>query len=433
MSTQALRSASLLSGMTALIFLVACGGKQDAPAPLTSAPVQPAQPLVVQGQILHSITGKAVPGAKVDITRTDGTWLASLAAASDGTFGLDVSAEPSTELKVQASAEGYGFSGTLAQLDKATNSARIPTLTVAPIATTQQTLGVMGGSLIANHVADTTTGHPLRADLPQGALAANTAVSLAPLASADLLPFEQVATRTLTAFHLGTAGQGLSRAAVLTCPLPFQAAPGHQLNVYRLDPATKRWQAVPQKAVVDGPGTTARLEVAQEGTYAVAADLPLQIETASAWVESPLVVPGDSKVFSLLKGSQVITLENQVSVTYLVKAGSAPVDPWLANLLKLSFGASDTYSVRHRLNYPQLPADCQAGGKQINPARPGEPGYWEYRWYYESYALPSKVATLGFQPFFSVRMQVDETRWRLTSKTGWYWNIITGPTGGLGL
>jgi len=433
MSIQALRSASILSGVSTLLLLVACGGKQNAPTPPVSAAVQPGQPLIVQGQVVNGATGKAISGAKVNITRPDGTWLASLASASDGTFGLDVSAEPSTELKVEASAEGYGFTGTLAQLSKATNSSRVPDLRVSPIQPAQQTVGATGATVIASAVKEAPAGAQLSATLPAGALIPGAAVALAPLASADVQPHQDAAQHTLAAFRLETHGQALSRPADITCPLPFQATPGRSLTAYRLDAATGRWTAVPEAAVVNPDGLTARLAVNQEGTYSLTDAVTFQVAEATGLEATTLVSPGQTQMFSLAKGSMIARLENEVNVTYLVKTGSVPMDEWLTNLLKLSLGESRTYTVRYRLNFPTLPSQYQSGGLQVNPSRPGEAGYWEYRWYFESYAMTPKVATIGYPPFFTVKVRVDETRWRETAQSGWYWQIIVGPTGGVGL
>lgn len=431
---------ALMTGLAVLPTATACR-KHSELLPV-NPPVPAPQPMMLQGSVLDSVSGQPVPGANVTVLKADGSAVMTLTTDAKGSYTLDVSALTVPQLTVRATAGGYGFASVTATLDQASNSAAVPSIRLFKYAGASQSFGPAGGSVTTPPSGESKSGAGVSVNVPAGALAGNTSLTITAVPVSEVPPPPAAAIQTLGVVAITPGGTTFAQPVEAVCPLPLQAAAGRQLSAYRLNPTSNAWELIGAKATVDATGTAVKLPITSTGTYTFTEDIALDPNAAAPEAQEVTeVLPAAqdvlsaaaTKVVALKSGSTFVSLTYDTKISYVVKTGSTPVDAWLKNILIQRFGIGGSYTVDYFLAFPRLPANYQRDGRQVNPDKPTETGQWEYRWYFESYNPAVRYVTFSMGSTFTVKAKVEQTSWRLTSQTGWYWLQTSGASGGSGI
>lgn len=432
-----------LAGVAAMTLSTGCKSNNDANQQVQQNPVVPvAQPLLLQGTVVDSVSRAAVVGANVTVLRTDGSTLSTLTTDAQGGYSLDVSSQTADTLNVRATAAGYGVATAAATMNRVSNSGAVPTLALFRYQGASQSFGPAGGTVTATGTGESASTTPLGFVLPAGALSGTTTLTVTPVPVSQVPAPTSATAQTLAVVSITPAGLSFAQPATATCPLPMKLTAGRELTAYRLNTITNAWEPLSAKATVDDTGLAAKLPISATGTYTFTEEITINpnatanamdIATAiasegeEASAAAPLLPP--AQTVALTSGTTRVSLSYEVAVTLSATTGLVPTKAWITSLLEQRYGITGTYTVTHYLAYPALPANYQSNGRQYNPDKPGETGQWEYRWYFEPYNMPERNLSLNALPFFSVKVKVAQQSWRLTSATGWYWKVISGGTG----
>ena len=418
--------------------------------PRPNPPAPPAQPLVLVGTVIDASTSVGVSGATVNLIKLSGQAVASTATDGSGLYQFDVSALTETEVVVNATKTGYGFSSVTAQLNKGTNSASVSSLKLTKIVTSPPvTVTATTGGSTSTPSTESKTATPVSISIPPGAVSTPTQITVAavPLTSTPAPTAAANVQNQLGVSSLQPAGVNFSKPVTLTFPLPVYTVPGTQLAVQKLNTTTNTWEVTTLKAVVSSDGLVATLDVTSTGQYALMDDIGMieQSISGSVVTEDGITLttkllketldPLGEEYYGLQSGSTTIFKQGSYNIVEFLTTGLPPSFTWRRNLYgqrrRIILSDFTTYfPIPFSFNFPGLPANFISNGLGYNPNKPNEAGNWEYRWYIVDRTRVFEF-TVAKGTFWSVKDRLTIKDWvAVTAKTGWYW--IAHNQGGIG-
>lgn len=432
--------ATLLAGAAMLPMAVGCKSNNDTiNQPTPQNPVVPTPlPLTLQGKVVDSADKKPVAGATVTVLRPDNSTFTTLTTDGAGAYSVDVSALTVDSLTVRATAAGYLLGDATASLSRTSGTASVAAIPLYKMTGASQSFGPTGGSVTTAPTSESKSTTPLGLVVPAGAVASATTLTVGPLPVSKVPAPPGASAQTLAVVSISPVGLTFAQPVEVVCPLPLKCAAGRQLTAYRLNPNTNGWEPISGKAMVDATGLAVKLPLTATGTYTFTEDIVLDPNAAPSAAPSETeeatgtVSTVETAVMSkaLKSGKDVISLPYDTTYTLTAKTGEVPTNSWLQGILNQRTGISFSYTVDYQLVVPALPAAYQKNGRQINPDKPSETGYWEYRWFFESYSPASRTLSFSYPGVFTVKIKVDQTQWRLqTANTHWYWVVTSGSSG----
>jgi hypothetical protein len=435
------------------IVLSGCESSRVGPElPRPNPPAPPAQPLVLVGTVIDASTSIGVSGATVNLIKLSGQAVASTTTDGTGLYQFDVSALTETQVVVNATKAGYGFSSVTASIDKGTNSANVPSVMLTKIVTSPPvTVTTTTGGSTSTPSTESKTTTPVSISIPPGAVSTPTQITVAaiPLNSTPAPTAAANVQNQVGVSSLQPAGVNFLKPVTMTFPLPVYTVPGTQLAVQKLNTTTNTWEATTLKAVVGSDGLVATLDVTSTGQYALMGDISLTEQTVSGSVVTEdgitlktkllkeTIEPLVEEYYGLQSGSRTVTKSGSYLIIKIFTSGQPPSDIWIENLygqrrrVNLSYSRITYFSIPFSFNFPGLPANFIRNGLGYNPNKPNESGNWEYRWYIVSKQTVDQYDLGGFPPTWLVRGNLTVSGWvSVPSKTGWYW--IAHNQGGIG-
>ncbi len=421
--------------------------------PRPNPPAPPAQPLVLVGTVIDASTSIGVSGATVNLIKLSGQAVASTTTDGSGLYQFDVSALTETEVVVNATKTGYGFSSVTAQLNKGTNSASVSSLKLTKIVTSPPvTVTATTGGSTSTTSTESKAPTPVTVTIPPGAVSTPTQITVAavPLTSTPAPTAAASVQNQLGVSSLQPAGVNFSKPVTLTFPLPVYTVPGTQLAVQKLNTTTNTWEVTTLKAVVGSDGLVATLDVTSTGQYALMDDIGLTEQTVSGSIVTEdgitlttkllkeTLEPLGEEYYGLQSGSTTIFKQGSYNIVEFLTTGLPPSFTWRRNLLgqRRRIILSDVttfFSIPFSFNFPQLPSTFIRDGVQYNPNKPNEAGNWEYRWYIVDRTRVFEF-TVAKGTFWSVKDRLTIRDWvHVTIKIGFYWiahnqgGVAVGP------
>ncbi len=405
----------------------------ELPRPNPEAP--PPAPLILSGFVKDAQSLAGIANANVTISGT------SLTATTDnsGKYSINITSLTASELSVNATKDGYGFSGSTAEVNKSINTASVDDILLAKLQATTATVTPAQGADIDNTNIQSLSNQPLNLTVPPNAVTQNVQLTVASIPAAQVPPPAETTNQTiLTAGVFGPSGIQFQKPVTISFPLPIRKNPGTTFPLQQLNETTGIYSNSGFTATVDATGTMATAEVTHFTIYTLTdnkSTLNLPDGTPSVIETATLTVTKSSTTDSRI-------LSKTVSIT--LSGGTGEVDEdWLKdeirNLLSLNIGTtSESVSLSFNITEPET-----SGGKPswvqngiIVGPNPGESGDASKKTVYDKNSTTRNGTISGNTGAnqWSRNVQVIEQDWVLNSAaSGWFWTphnqggIVLGP------
>jgi hypothetical protein len=383
-------SASIILSIFLVVALIAytgCEGSKTEPiVPAPTTPVEPPAPLVLNGYVKDAVTLGGIQGATVILANESGEILTTLATDNTGNYQYDVSNVPGARIKVSAAAASYGAKVVAATIDKDNYTAQVPTTYLIKLKGVTQSVSATSGGQVGTTTTESVTAKQVSVDVPPGALATNTDISVAPITVNNTVPLPATSNKVVTAAaNFEPTGITFSQPVTVSFPLPYISTPGKTMSVYRLNPVTLEWETR-GTATVDADGTSASTQITGFSSWTVADDGSVSITSVNT--NEP-----DASEQVVAKG-QTISHSYTPILSVTPKTGTVS-EKWVRNIITQS-DAFDDYDLRYddqgnilavSISYtaspqPPLPEEYQDDldgdgvDDHYNPEFPDQRGTW---------------------------------------------------------
>ena len=163
----------------ALIFVTSCDSSETGPVVTRpNPPLAQPQPLILSGNVVDSKSSAGLNGATVEILKADGSKVTTLTAGGNGSFSYDISNVNAEDLKVTATATGYGFSFVNTKVNIVNKIARAVTVPLDKIEAAQVNVTTTGGTATTTST-ESAASQPLTMTVPAGAVTQTTSIQMA--------------------------------------------------------------------------------------------------------------------------------------------------------------------------------------------------------------------------------------------------------------
>ncbi|KAF0151061.1 MAG: hypothetical protein FD143_2294 [Ignavibacteria bacterium] len=343
----------------------------EVPRPNPPAPV--AQPIVLNGFVKDLSNSSAIAGATVKITKADNSALTTLTTDNTGKYSFDVTNLTDVTLNINASKEGYGISGKVAEIRKANNIAIVADILLAKLQLASAPVTPVAGGTASQSNPQTVATTPLTVTVPPNAVPSNITLTVSPVPAAQLPKPPTATNAIISAAYLGPSGTVFTTPVTVSFPLAARYAVGTTFPVMKLNAVTNVWANSGVVATVDASGTAATARLSSFSFNALDAPMTFTVGT-------PTATSANVESYSLASGS---ASKNYAYTNNLTKTVTGTVSgSWLDDQIAGVQGniTPGTFSQQLTFAVPALPAENLKDGVQFNPANPGQAGNWVYQW-----------------------------------------------------
>ncbi len=421
--------------VAALLVVTSCDSSETGPVVTRpNPPSSPAQPLILAGNVVDSKSSAGLNGATVEILKTDGSKVTTLTAGSNGSFSYDISNVNAEDLKVTATANGYGFSFVNTKVNLVNKLARAVTVPLDKIEATQVNVSTSGGTAT---ISSTESSQQVSIVFPAGAVTQNTSLQMAqvPVNNA-VLPQNANQNAQVGIVNLQPANISFAAPVKLTFPMPYKFLAGDQIPLMEL--VSGVWQNTGLVAVVDNSGYLASVDISKTGQYALMDNTNISGTVASLSQKDGLKKVSEAteertSVFS----SGTLSVELPGNITFTRNATNviteAPTDEWIFNNLAQRYGAVFTLAsgpgsipntVKFSVPWPGAagnPYKQNADGSG-NINRPNESGDWSLKVIFEDFTEGFSNVDLNNPGYWNVNVSGTIRNWREKQRV-WVWTV----------
>ncbi len=425
------------------IFMSGCESSRigpTVPAPNPSSPTPP--PLLLTGNVVDSKTSSIISGASVQISRQDGTSVATVVTDNRGVFSYDISTVNQALLKVTATAAGYGTAFMYDKIDLVNRSSVVLSIPLDKLTTTPVTVtNSSGGNGTTSSTESKNINQQVTITVPAGSVASNTTLQLNQIPVNNVPPPSNAANTTQVGVaNLQPVGITFAKPVLLSFPLPYQFKPGDQIPLNILVNGT--WQSASLNATVDNTGYLANVNITQTNEYSL-----LDNSKITGGVTRS-IVPFNDKSYSprLLKAADILDtrdvtlttpsttislpVSSTVTVSYTNVLTSTPSGEWLFNVLAQTYGdaflafsgpGTQTSSATEVLNWPSEanPNALNQSTGTGNKKYPNDFGSWSVVFHLASTTLNWANVVIT-SPYWTATIIGIADVWNITG-ADWVW------------
>jgi hypothetical protein len=227
-------------------------------------PIEPSQPpastLYLKGKVIDFKTKKAIEGAVVEIVG-----IANVSSDKNGEYSIEAKTVKEKKIEVKATANGYGFASTFAQIED--DIAVVNRLMLLPL-NSSIAIGVEGGVLESKN-NEGLLGNTIKLEIPPNAFDKTANISSTPFEGINVPGYAPDSMLNLVTVHLESDAGDPNIPLKLSFPLPFSAFILDSLPVLIFNQNEYLWQYSGHYAKINKSTSMAVSEVEIMGTYSL--------------------------------------------------------------------------------------------------------------------------------------------------------------------
>jgi hypothetical protein len=227
-------------------------------------PIEPAQPpastLYLKGKVIDSKTKKAIEGAEVEIVG-----MTKVVSDKYGEYSIEAKNTQQNDIEVKATANGYGFASTFAQIEN--DIAVVNSLMLLPL-NSSIAIGVEGG-VVESKNNEGLLGNTIILEIPPNAFEKTANISSTPFEGINVPGYAPDSMLNLVTVHLESDAGNPNVPLKLSFPLPFSAYLFDSLPVLIFNQDEYLWQYSGHYAQIDKSTSMAVTELETMGTISL--------------------------------------------------------------------------------------------------------------------------------------------------------------------